>query len=58
MFLVKSPDNHILGTRRVFLKYGCPRRQQSQNTVKISKSYILTHPTPRGMEGQWSVRNP
>ena len=45
-------------TRHVFVKHGCPRRQQSQNMAKISKSYILTPPTPRGMGCQWSVRNP
>ena len=58
-----SPGDHILPlvfyfpqflyfsqkTRHVFVKHGCPRRQQSQNMAKISKSYILTHPTPRGM---------
>ena len=26
------------------MKHGCPRRQQSQNMAKISKSYILTLP--------------
>ena len=35
-------------TRHVFVKNGCPRRQQSQNTAKISKSYILTPPNPQG----------
>ena len=30
----------------------------SQIMAKISKSYILTLPTPRGMGRQWSVRNP
>ena len=29
-------------TRHVFVKHGCPQRQQSQNMAKISKSYILT----------------
>ena len=33
-------------TRHV--KHGCPRRQQSQNMAKISKSYILTPPHPQG----------
>ena len=30
------------------MKHGCPRRQQSQNMAKISKSYILTPPQPQG----------
>ena len=32
----------------MFVKHGCPRRQQSQNMTKISKSYILTPPHPQG----------
>ena len=32
----------------MFVKHGCPRRQQSQNMTKISKSYILTPPNPKG----------
>ena len=40
---------NYLKTRHVFVKHGCPRRQQSQNMAKISKSYILTPPHPRGM---------
>ena len=32
----------------MFVKHGCPRRQQSQNVAKISKSYILTPPHPQG----------
>ena len=35
-------------TRHVFVKHGCPRRQQSKNMAKISKSYILTLPNPQG----------
>ena len=35
-------------TRHVFVKHGCPRRQQSQNMAKISKSYILTPTHPQG----------
>ena len=35
-------------TRHVFVKHGCPRRQQSQNMAKISKSYILIPPHPQG----------
>ena len=35
-------------TRYVFVKHGCHRRQQSQNTAKISKFYILTPPHPQG----------
>ena len=30
------------------MKHGCPRRQQSRNMAKISKSYILTPPHPQG----------
>ena len=37
-----------LKTRHVFVKHGCPRRQQSQTMAKISKSYILTPPQPQG----------
>ena len=32
----------------VFVKHGCPWRQESQNMAKISKSYILTLPHPQG----------
>ena len=32
----------------MFVKHGCPRRQQNQNMAKISKSYILTPPHPQG----------
>ena len=32
----------------MFVKHGCPRRQQSRNMAKISKSYILTPPHPQG----------
>ena len=35
-------------TRHVFVKHGCPRRQESQNRAKISKSYILTPLHPQG----------
>ena len=35
-------------TRHVFVKHGCPQRQQSQNMAKICKSYILTLPNPQG----------
>ena len=35
-------------TRHVFVKHRCPRRQQSWNMAKISKSYILTPPHPQG----------
>ena len=35
-------------TRHVFVKHGCPRRQQSHTMPKISKSYILTPPHPQG----------
>ena len=32
----------------MFVKHGCPWRQQSQTMAKISKSYILTPPQPQG----------
>ena len=32
----------------VFVKHGCPRRQQSHNMAKMSKSNILTPPYPQG----------
>ena len=32
----------------VFVKHGCPQRQQSQSMAKISKSYILTPLHPKG----------
>ena len=35
-------------TRHVFVKHGGPQWQQSRNTAKISKSYILTPPHPQG----------
>ena len=35
-------------TRHVFVKHGCPQRQDSQNIAKISKSYISTPPPPQG----------
>ena len=38
----------LISTRHVFVKHGCPRRQQSRNMAKISKSYILTTPNPQG----------
>ena len=44
----------MIKTRHVFVKHGCPRRQQSPNMAKISKSYILTPPTPGG--GVMSVK--
>ena len=34
--------------RHVFVKHGCPRRQQSQTMAKLSKSYILTLRYPQG----------
>ena len=34
----------------MFVKHGCPRRQQSQTMAKFSKSYIFTPPNP-----QWHV---
>ena len=37
-------------TRYVFVKHRCPRRQQSHNMAKFSKSYILTPPP-----GVWDV---
>ena len=44
-------------TSYVFVKHGCPRRQQSHIMANIFKSYILTTPHPRGMWCQCSVRN-
>ena len=44
---LEEPHN-ISALKRVFLKHGCPRRQQSPNMAKISKSYILTQPHPQG----------
>ena len=35
--------------RHVFVKHGCPWQKHSQNMAKVSKSYILTPPTPWGM---------
>ena len=35
-------------TRHVFVKHRCPRRQQSLNMAKFSKSYILNPPHPQG----------
>ena len=35
----------LILTRHVFVKHGCPRRQQSRN---MAKSYILTPPHPQG----------
>ena len=37
-------------TRHVFVKHGCPRRQQSPIMAKNSKPYILTLPHPEGRE--------
>ena len=37
-------------TRQVFVKHGCPWRQQSQNITKLFKSYILTQPHSQGYE--------
>ena len=48
-----AKENSAGKTRHVFAKHGCPRRQQSQNMTKISKSYILTPPHHRGMRYQW-----
>ena len=39
------PRTHRQETRQVFVKHGCPRRQQSQN---MAKSYIFTPPNPPG----------
>ena len=43
-----SNNKTSLLTRHVFVKHRCPRRQQSPNMAKISKSYILTPPHPQG----------
>ena len=58
---VSSSDDSTLlprWTRHVFVRYGCPRWQQSQNIAKICKSTFWPHPIPRGMWCQWMVRNP
>ena len=44
--------------KHVFVKQGFPQRQQSPDIAKISKSYILTPPHPRGRWCQWSMSNP
>ena len=43
---LNQPDQR---TRYVIVKHGCPWQQLSQNMAKISKSYILSLPHPRGM---------
>ena len=52
VFTIEHPPTCSSGdlrpTRHVFVKHGCPRRQQSRNMAKISKSYILTPPHPQG----------
>ena len=45
---IRKPTSQQGKTRHVFVKHGCPRRQQSQNMAKISKSYILTPSHPQG----------
>ena len=40
------PSFHSWTELDMFVKYGCPRQQQSQTMAKISKSYILTPPHP------------
>ena len=45
---IEDEFHFALKTRHVFVKHGCPWRQQSQNMAKISKSYILTQPHPQG----------
>ena len=44
----KTKNHETKRTRHVFVKHGCPRRQQSRNMAKISKSYILAPPHPQG----------
>ena len=44
----KSISQKTAKTRHVFVKHRCPRRQQSQNMTKMSKSYILTTPHLQG----------
>ena len=50
-----SYDNNTLlfinlrKTRHVFVKHGCPRRQQSQIWQKSLSPTFWPHPTPRGM---------
>ena len=47
-FVCYLPFRLVIKTRHVFVKHGCPWRQQSQNMAKISKSFILTPPHPQG----------
>ena len=48
MNLLETTVTNWNQTRHVFVKHGCPRRQQSPIMAKISKSYILTPPHPPG----------
>ena len=41
-------DQKKQNKKDVFVKHGCPRRQQSPNIAEISMSYILTPPQSRG----------
>ena len=47
-FKVKAENRQKKKTRHVFVEHGCPRRQQSQDMAKFSKSYILTLSHPHG----------
>ena len=47
-YVYEKLRNYEILTRHVFVKHGCPRRQQSPNMAKICKSYILTQPHPQG----------
>ena len=41
----------------VFMKHGCPRRQQNQNMAKSLSPTFWPHPIPWDMWCQWSVSN-
>ena len=47
-FILMLLSSHKYTSRHVFVKHGCPRRQQSLNMAKISKSYIFTPSHPQG----------
>ena len=49
LVLVKAEWQWLLFLKQhVFVKHGCPKRQQSWNMAKISKSFILTPSDSRG----------
>ena len=52
------PQHQQSPTRHVFVKHGCPRRQQSPNMAKSLSPKFWPHLTLRGMWCQWGVSNP